>query len=183
MKRFFFLLLFPFLVLNLSVAQIAKPPIMGWSSWNHFHVDIDEKMLREQADAMISTGLYNAGYHFVNIDDGYFGGRDADGKLFANARKFPSGMKANADYIHSKGLKAGIYTDGGKNTCGSIYDKDSLGMGVGIYDHIEQDCNTFFKEWGYDFLKVDWCGGERMKLNEETEYTKIINFVKAIDSI
>ncbi len=139
-------------------------------------------MLREQADAMISTGLYNAGYQFVNIDDGYFGGRDTTGKLFANANKFPSGMKAFAAYVHSKGLKAGIYTDAGRNTCGSYYDNDSLGKGVGIYGHIEQDCHTFFKEWGYDFLKVDWCGGEKMKLNEATEYTKIINQVKAIDN-
>ena len=163
-------------------AQKPKPPIMGWSSWNHFHVNINEKMIREQADAMIASGMYDAGYRFVNIDDGYFGGRDANGKLFANAAKFPSGMKAVADYIHSKNLKAGIYTDAGNNTCGSIYDKDSLGIGVGIYGHIESDCNQFFNEWGYDFLKVDWCGGERMKLDEETEYAKIIKAVKSINS-
>lgn len=153
---------------------------MGWSSWNHFHVNINERMIREQADAMVSSGMYNAGYRFVNIDDGYFGGRDANGKLFAN-KKFPSGMKALADYIHSKGLKTGIYTDAGKNTCGSIYDKDTLGIGVGIYGHVEEDCNLFLKEWGYDFLKVDWCGGEKQKLDEETEYTKIIHAVKAIN--
>jgi alpha-galactosidase len=155
---------------------------MGWSSWNHFHVNINEQMLREQADAMKSSGLYDAGYRFINIDDGYFGGRDANGKLFANTKKFPSGMKSLADYIHSKGLKAGIYTDAGKNTCGSVYDKDSLGIGAGIYGHIEEDCNLFFGKWGYDFLKVDWCGGEKMKLDEETEYTKIINAVKSINN-
>jgi len=159
-----------------------KPPIMGWSSWNHFHVKIDEKMIREQADAMVSSGLNKVGYQFINIDDGYLGGRDTTGKLIANIIKFPSGMKALADYIHSRGLKAGIYTDAGKNTCGSIYDKDSLGINVGIYGHVEKDCNQFFKEWGYNFLKVDWCGGERMKLNEQTEYIKIINAVKMIDS-
>jgi alpha-galactosidase len=163
-------------------AQNPKPPIMGWSSWNHFHVNIDEKMIREQADFMKSSGLYEAGYRFINIDDGYFGGRDANGKLFPNQKKFPSGMKALADYIHGKGLKAGIYTDAGKNTCGFIYDNDSLGIGVGIYGHVEDDCHTFFKEWGYDFLKVDWCGGERQKLDEETEYSKIISTVKTIDS-
>lgn len=155
---------------------------MGWSSWNHFRVNIDEGMIREQADFLKSSGLYDAGYRYINIDDGYFGGRDAIGKLFPDPKKFPSGMKALADYIHSKGLKAGIYTDAGSNTCGSIYDKDSLGIGVGIYEHLEKDCNTFFNEWGYDFLKVDWCGGEKQELNEETEYTKIINMVKAIDS-
>jgi hypothetical protein len=155
---------------------------MGWSSWNHFHVNIDEKMIRGQADAMISSGMYEAGYRFINIDDGFFGGRDSSGKLFANAKKFPSGMKSLADYIHGKGLKAGIYTDAGKNTCGSMYDKDSLGIGVGIYGYVGQDCNLFFREWGYNFLKVDWCGGEKMKLDEETEYTRIINAVKTIDS-
>jgi len=163
-------------------AQHAKPPIMGWSSWNNFKINIDEKMIREQADAMISSGMYDAGYRFINIDDGYFGGRDSSGRLFSDSSKFPSGMKALADYIHSKNLKAGIYTDAGRNTCGSVYDKDPNGIGVGIYGHIEKDCNLFFKEWGFDFLKVDWCGGERMKLDEETEYTKIISAVKAIDS-
>jgi len=157
-----------------------KPPIMGWSSWNHFRIHINEAMIREQADAMIASGLYEAGYRYINIDDGYFGGRDRLGNLFANA-KFPSGMKALADYIHGKGLKAGIYSDAGKNTCGSIYDKDSLGIGVGMYDHIVQDCHSFFTDWGYDFLKVDWCGGQKQKLDEQTEYTKIINAVKAIN--
>lgn len=162
-------------------SQKPKPPIMGWSSWNHFHVNIDEKMIREQADVMKSSGLFDAGYRFINIDDGYFGGRDAKGKLFPNPKKFPSGMRSLADYIHARGLKAGIYSDAGQNTCASIYDTDSLGIGVGMYGYVTEDCNTFFKEWGYDFLKVDWCGGERKKLNEETEYTKIINTVKAVN--
>ncbi len=167
--------------LSLS-AQKSNAPIMGWSSWNHFRVNINEQLIKEQADAMISSGLYDAGYRFINIDDGYFGGRDADGKIFSNKTKFPSGMKSLAEYIHSKKLKAGIYTDAGKNTCGSIYDKDTNGIGVGIYGHLEEDCNLFFKEWKYDFLKVDWCGGEKMDLDEKTEYLKIINAVKTIDS-
>lgn len=178
-----FLILVTIILSTLSLsAQKKNPPIMGWSSWNHFHVDINEQLIKEQADAMISSGLYDAGYRFVNIDDGYFGGRDADGKLFSHQIKFPSGMKSLAEYIHSKKLKAGIYSDAGINTCGSIYDKDPNGIGVGIYGHIEEDCNLFFKEWKYDFLKIDWCGGERMKLDEETEYSKIIDVVKAIDS-
>ncbi|MGB8191985.1 MAG: glycoside hydrolase family 27 protein [Chitinophagaceae bacterium] len=155
---------------------------MGWSSWNHFHINISEQMLKEQADAMISSGMYAAGYRFINIDDGYLGGRDANGKLFAHPIKFPSGMDSLTAYIHSKGLKAGIYTDAGKNTCGSMYDKDSLGIGVGIYGHVQQDVDLFFKEWKFDFLKVDWCGGKEMKLDEQTEYSTIINAVKAIDS-
>jgi hypothetical protein len=165
-----------------SYAQKPKPPIMGWSSWNHFRVNIDEKMIREQADALISSGMYDAGYRFINIDDGYFGGRDANGNLLINKSKFPSGMKALADYIHGRGLKAGIYTDAGMNTCGSIWDKDSLGVGAGIYGHVASDCNLFFKDWGFNFLKVDWCGGEKQHLDEATEYLKIIDNVKAIDS-
>ncbi|HWI94345.1 MAG TPA: glycoside hydrolase family 27 protein [Flavisolibacter sp.] len=180
--NFLFLFLAAFFFITDCTAQKPKPPIMGWSSWNHFHVNIDEKMIREQADAMITSGMYAAGYRFINIDDGYFGGRDANGILFPNAKKFPSGMKALTEYIHSKRLKAGIYTDAGNNTCGSIYDKDSLGIGVGIYGHLKQDCNLFFNEWKFDFLKADWCGGEKMKLDEETEYSKIIAEVKSIDS-
>jgi hypothetical protein len=155
---------------------------MGWSSWNHFRVNINEQLIKEQADAMISSGLYDAGYRFINIDDGYFGGRDSLGQIYSDKIKFPSGMQSLAEYIHSKKLKAGIYSDAGKNTCGSIYDKDLNGIGVGIYGHIEDDFTLFFRKWKYDFLKVDWCGGEKMKLNEEEEYSKIINAVKAIDS-
>jgi hypothetical protein len=94
---------------------------MGWSSWwNHFRIHIDEKMIREQADAFISSGLYDAGYRFINIDDGYSAGRDAEGNLLVDSVKFPSGMKSLVDYIHAKGLKAGIYSDAGENTCGSF---------------------------------------------------------------
>ena len=81
------------LICSVSLSA-QKPPIMGWSSWNHFHIHIDEKMIREQADAMINSGMYDAGYRFINIDDGYFGGRDADGNLLIDTRKFPSGMRA-----------------------------------------------------------------------------------------
>lgn len=168
--------------IHIVYAQKAKAPVMGWSSWNHFRINIDEKLIKEQADAMVEKGLYEAGYRFINVDDGYFGGRDSTGKLFSDNRKFPGGMKALADYIHSKGLKAGIYSDAGKNTCGSIYDKDVRGLGVGLYGHLKEDCDQFFKNWGYDFLKVDWCGGEKMNLNEEAEYRKIIDEVKSIDS-
>jgi len=80
---------------------------------------------------MISTGLYKAGYRFVNIDDGYFGGRDSTGQLLVDAAKFPSGMNQLVRYIHSKNLKAGIYTDGGANTCCSIWDNDTFGIGSG----------------------------------------------------
>lgn len=171
-----------FVIVNSTVVSSqTKAPIMGWSSWNNFRIHINEEIIKGQADAMVNTKMYEAGYRFINIDDGFFGGRDSSGKIFADAEKFPSGMKRLAAYIHSKNLKAGIYTDAGKNTCGSVYDNDKKGFGVGIFGHIEEDCNLYFKEWDYDFLKVDWCGGEKMKLDEETEYTKIISHVKSID--
>ncbi|MFT3827415.1 MAG: glycoside hydrolase family 27 protein [Chitinophagaceae bacterium] len=176
-----FTLLLIIAVFSTTYAQKPKPPVMGWSSWNNFRVHIDEKIIREQADAMISSGMYDAGYRFINIDDGYFGGRDASGNLFVDKKKFPSGMQSLAEYIHSKKLKAGIYTDAGKNTCGSIYDKDTNGIGVGIYGHINQDCDLFFRQWKFDFLKVDWCGGQQQKLTEEVTYSPIIEAVKAID--
>lgn len=159
----------------------VKAPIMGWSSWNNFRVHINENMIKEQADAMISSGLYEAGYRFINIDDGYFQGRDSLGYLLEDKTKFPSGMKYLSDYIHSKGLKSGIYSDAGRDTCGSIYDNDMNGVGVGMYRYLEEDIYTFFKDWGYDFLKVDWCGAKVMDLDEETEYTKIIKAVRRIN--
>ena len=178
-KKIICQLIIVFFINGLLFAQEAKPPIMGWSSWNNFRVHIDEKMIREQADAMITSGLYDAGYRYVNIDDGYFGGRDSAGNLFVDTQKFPSGMKALVTYIHSKKLKAGIYSDAGRNTCGSIYDNDQKGIGVGMYGYLDADCKTFFEDWGCDFLKVDWCGGEKMNLDEKTEYLKILKAVKA----
>lgn len=154
-------------------AQNIHTPMMGWSSWNTFRVHINENLIKETADAMIDRGLKEAGYKYVNIDDGYFGGRDSRGYLFANKEKFPNGMKALADYIHSKGLKAGIYSDAGSNTCGSIYDADTLGIGVGLWKHDDKDCRTFFQEWGYDFIKIDWCGGKATGQSEQQRYTDI----------
>jgi hypothetical protein len=163
-------------------SQPAKAPIIGWSSWNNFRTNIDEAMIRQQADALVASGLWDAGYRFINIDDGYFGGRDTTGQIFVDSTKFPSGIKALVDYVHSKNLKAGIYSDAGRNTCGSIWEDDKNGIGVGLYGYLEQDCHLFFKDWGFDFLKVDWCGAEQMGLDEETEYTRIIDHVKSLDS-
>ncbi|NRF42013.1 glycoside hydrolase family 27 protein [Pedobacter foliorum] len=159
-----------------------KTPIMGWSSWNNFRVAISEDIIKAQADKLISTKLRDAGYNFVNIDDGFFGGRNANGDLLTHPGRFPSGMKALADYIHSKGLKAGIYSDAGSNTCASVYDNDTMGVGSGLYGHDEQDLNLMLKTWGYDFIKVDWCGGERLGLSEEVRYTQIADRIRAINS-
>ncbi|SHF26866.1 glycoside hydrolase family 27 protein [Pedobacter caeni] len=157
-----------------------KTPMMGWSSWNNFRVDINEQVMKAQADAMVLTGLKKAGYNFVNMDDGFFGGRNEKGELLVHPKRFPSGMKSLADYIHSKGLKAGIYSDAGINTCASIWDKDTIGVGSGLYGHDEQDLNLMLKTWGYDFIKVDWCGGEKLGLDEQLRYTQIANHIKKI---
>ena len=90
-------------------------------------------------------------------------------------------MKALADYIHSKGLKAGIYSDAGINTCASFWDKDTIGVGMGLYGHEYDDLNLFLKEWGYDFLKVDWCGGQWLGLDEQIRYTQIGEIARSIN--
>ncbi len=153
---------------------------MGWSSWNHFHIDISEQLIREQADAMVASGMKDAGYSFINIDDGYFGGRDSNGNLLSHPEKFPSGMKSLADHIHSKGLKAGIYSDAGNNTCASISQRDVQGKGVGLYGHDKQDLTHLLKDWDYDFIKIDWCGGRGMGLNDQVRYTEIGLLIREI---
>jgi hypothetical protein len=156
-----------------SLESYSKTPLMGWASWNSFGVKITESIIREQADNMITSGLAKAGYNYINIDDGYFNGRYANGMLQVDSVKFPHGMKALADYIHSKGLKAGIYSEAGSNTCGSVYNGQAGGVGAGMYNHDQQDIDLFFKTWGYDFLKVDFCSGKEQLLDEKTRYTTI----------
>lgn len=157
-----------------------KSPIMGWASWNNYRININEDLIKSQADAMLSSGLVNYGYSYINIDDGFFGGRDNNGNLLAHNERFPSGMKSLSEYIHSKGLNAGIYTDAGVNTCASYWDKDTIGVGMGLYGHDEQDLTLFLKDWDYDFIKVDWCGGQWMGLDEELRYTEIGKKIEAI---
>lgn len=158
----------------------SQAPIMGWASWNNFGININEDIIKAQADAMLSSGLKDVGYSYINIDDGYFGGRDENGKIKAHKERFPSGMKSLADYIHSKGLKAGIYSDAGLNTCASFWYKDTIGVGMGLYGNEEQDLKLFLQEWNYDFIKVDWCGGEWLGLDEQTAFTKIGKQIKTI---
>ncbi len=133
-----------------------------------------------QADAMVSTGMKDAGYTYINIDDGYFYGRDENGKVQSNPQKFPDGMAALAAYIKSKGLKAGIYTDAGINTCASCWSRDTLGMGVGLWGHDRNDITQYLVDWGYDFIKVDWCGAEWMELEQSWRYTQISNTIREI---
>jgi hypothetical protein len=102
-------------------------------------MDISEKVIKGQANAMVSSGLKDLGYKYINIDDGFFNGRYADGTLRLDSVKFPNGMKPVADYIHSKGLKVGFYSEAGANTCGSMYDDSKGGVGGGLYGHEQQD--------------------------------------------
>lgn len=177
----------PALLLGTSVPNASaqptaiEPPVMGWSSWNTYRIHINEELIKSQADAMVARGLKDAGYLFINVDDGFFGHRDESGKLQTHPERFPNGLKCVADYIHTKGLKAGIYSDAGSNTCGSIWDKDPNGVGVGLYGHERQDADLFFNEWGFDFIKIDYCGaGQQLDLEEEKRYTEIR---RAIDEV
>ena len=164
---------------------VGNGPTMGWSSWNTYGVNINEQLIRRQALAMVSKGLSSAGYDHINIDDGYFGGRDPEtGQLLIHPQRFPKGLKDIVDYIHSKGLKAGIYSDAGRNTCGSMFNGDAIGKGVGMYEHDQQDADFFFKELGFDFIKVDFCGGswyhneDHLVLDERERYTAIAEAIR-----
>jgi len=172
--------LFATLLTLTCVKAEHKPPVMGWASWNHYHVAINEDIIKSQADAMINAGLHRYGYTYINIDDGFFGGRDDQGNLIVHQQRFPNGMKKLAKYIHKKGLKAGIYSDAGINTCASKYDKDTIGVGMGLYGHDEQDLTLFLKEWDYDFIKVDWCGANWLGLDEQVRYTQIGELARRI---
>jgi GH43 family beta-xylosidase len=154
-------------------------PLMGWSSWNANRININEALIKETADSIVSLGLKDYGYSWVNIDDGYFNGRNAEGHLQVNS-KFPNGMKAVSDYIHAKGLHAGIYSEIGRNTCASIYDGDDAGRNAGLYGHEEQDLRLFFDTWNYDFIKVDYCGGVAMGLAEQPSYTNVGNIIAGL---
>ncbi len=156
-----------------------ETPTMGWSSWNAYGFRINESIIKSQADALVKTGLKDAGYIYLNIDDGFFGGRDSKGKLLIHPTRFPNGMKPVVDYIHAKGLKAGIYSDAGKNTCASYFGGDRIGVGVGLYGHDQEDIDLYFKELNFDFIKVDFCGGspghnaDQLYLSEKERYTAI----------
>ena len=183
MKKQRSLLLSVFLGMNALVwAQPAQrtflPPTMGWSSWNTFALNISDKIIEGQADAMVSQGLKEAGYQYINIDDGLWDGRAKDGQLIINRKRFPNGMRAVADYIHKLGLKAGIYSDAGDNACGSNAGTQAYGLGIGLAGYEEQDIKTYLQDWDYDFIKVDYCGGMHMGLDEREQYTKISNAIR-----
>jgi alpha-galactosidase len=134
---------------------------MGWNSWNKFGCNVSDKLIREIADAMVSSGMKAAGYQYVNIDDCWQVSRDAEGSIVADPVRFPSGIKALADYVHSKGMKLGIYTDAGTGTCEKR---------PGSLNHEVQDAKTY-ASWGIDYVKIDWCNAEG--LDPEVQYAKL----------
>lgn len=139
--------------------ELAKTPPMGWNSWNKFECKINETIIREVADAMASNGMKKAGYEYIIIDDCWQIGRDSLGNILADPERFPSGMKSLGEYIHSKGLKFGIYSDAGTATCQGR---------PGSRGYEFQDARTYAK-WGVDFLKYDWCN--HGKQSAEASYT------------
>ena len=162
----------------------VKRPLMGWSSWNTFGCEISEEVILDTARAMATNGLKAAGYTYVNIDDGFFDGHGEDGVLRFNPRRFPNGMKPTVDGIHALGLKAGIYSDAGADTCGSMWrdakgNYDLGGKGGGLYGHDAADCKLHFVDLGFDFIKVDYCGGKRLNLDERARYTEISKAIRA----
>jgi len=126
---------------------LALTPPMGWNTWNKFACNVSDELVRGMADAMVKSGMKDAGYQYVVIDDCWQVSRDANGTIVVDSQRFPNGMKAVADYVHSVGLKFGIYSDAGTMTC----QKRPAGLG-----HEYQDARTY-ASWGVDYLKYDWC--------------------------
>ena len=146
---------------------LALTPPMGWNSWNKFHCNVSEDLIKSMADGMVTSGMKDAGYQYVVIDDCWQVGRDENGNIVPDAQRFPSGMKALGEYIHSKGLKFGIYSDAGEKTCAGR---------PGSMGHEYQDALAYAK-WGVDYLKYDWCyAGKR---NAEEAYGTMRDALKA----
>ncbi|RYY77403.1 MAG: glycoside hydrolase family 27 protein [Gammaproteobacteria bacterium] len=146
--------------------QLGKTPQLGWNSWNTFGCNIDEKMIKDMADVMVKSGMKDAGYEYINIDDCWHGERDAKGFIQANKKQFPSGIKAVADYVHSKGLKLGIYSDAGNKTCAGR---------PGSRGHEYQDAIAY-ASWDVDYVKYDWC--DTKDINPKAAYTTMRDAIR-----
>src|SRR4051812_13727326 len=133
--------------LTAQPATLAATPPMGWNSWNKFGCNVSEDMIREMADAMVKSGMKDAGYQYIVIDDCWQVSRDGNGNIVPDPKRFSSGIKALADYVHSKGLKFGIYSDAGTKTCAGR---------PGARGYEFQDARQY-AAWGVDYLKFDWC--------------------------
>jgi alpha-galactosidase len=138
---------------------LAKTPPMGWNSWNKFACNVNEDLIKQMADALISTGMRDAGYKYVVIDDCWQVDRDSQGNIVPDSKRFPSGMKALADYIHAKGLKFGLYSDAGTLTCQKR---------PGSRGYEFQDARQY-AAWGVDYLKYDWCSTSTQ--NQQASYS------------
>ncbi|MFN8278429.1 MAG: putative Ig domain-containing protein [Chitinophagales bacterium] len=156
--------------LRLSIGDtLCLTPPMGWNSWNVFTKDIDENMLMQMADAMVATGMRDAGYQYINIDDFWHAEtREADGRPKADPKKFPHGMKYLADYVHARGLKLGIYSCAGDKTCGKCF---------GGFSYEEIDAKTY-AEWGIDLLKYDYCFAPWSRKAAQQRYQKMGSALK-----
>jgi alpha-galactosidase len=146
-----------------SQSSVALTPPMGWNSWNLFEEEVSDKLIREIADALVTSGMAGAGYQYIVLDDFWVGGRNAGNELFPDPVRFPNGIKALADYVHSKGLKLGIYSDAATLTCGGV---------TGSYNFEERDATTFAK-WGIDYLKYDYCNAPDDMVTAFTRYKKM----------
>jgi alpha-galactosidase len=149
--------------------ELAKTPPMGWNSWNHFRLAIDDGIIRSQANAMVTSGLKAAGYEYVVIDGGWEGKHDANGLFHSNPQTFPD-MKALCDYVHGLGLKIGIHTSPGPTTCAGH---------EASYGHEKQDAETFAR-WGMDFVKYDWCSGDEVYKPDQMQaaYRKMSDYLR-----
>ena len=178
---------------RMAARQISvTPPPMGWSSWNSFSNTIDSKITMEQAKAMVLSGMKLAGYQYINIDEGWWlGSRDAKGNIVVEAKQWPALQPGEHDgdmsnivrFIHAQGLKAGIYTDAGEAGCG-FYGPD-LGPSMphtGSEGHYDQDFLQF-AEWGFDYVKVDWCGGDHENLDPAVQYAEIAHAIHRAEII
>ncbi|MEO9022136.1 MAG: glycoside hydrolase family 27 protein [Ginsengibacter sp.] len=147
---------------------LAPTPPMGWMTWNFFGTNINENIVREIADAMVNSGMVKSGYDHIMIDDGWQGGRDNKNNMIPDPKKFPSGIKALVDYVHSKGIKLGIYSDAAQLTCAGY--TASLGFE-------EQDAKTF-ASWGIDYLKYDYCGAPEDSNTAKIRYKKMADALR-----
>ncbi len=149
-------------------SKLAPTPPMGWMSWNLMEVNVTETGIKEIADALVSTGMLKAGFNYIFIDDGWQGGRDNKNNMIPDPKKFPSGIKALADYVHGKGIKLGIYSDAAPLTCGQY---------TASLNFEEQDAKTFAK-WGIDYLKYDYCNAPEDVATAKQRYAKMANALR-----
>ncbi len=168
MKRTFLFFVLCLTFISLKAQDLAPTPPMGFMSWNFFSTHISAKALKEVADSMVATGMTAAGYNYIFIDDGWQGGRDNRNNIIADPEKFPKGMKAFVDYIHSLGMKVGIYSDAAQLTCAGY---------TASLNFEDQDAKTFAK-WGIDYLKYDYCHAPSDVETAKKRYAKMADALR-----